>query len=200
MPTQPPPDFATFFAVSLDLMVIRDDRLRIVKVNQAWEAALGYGMEELEGRSMLDFIHPEDVAASHDEMLRVRSERDVKDFTNRYRRRDGDYRYLEWRARQEGAFVYGVARDVTDRLALEAEMATARAEAEAANNAKSEFLANMSHEIRTPLNGVIGVAAALVQTELSPPQHEMVELILKSGHTLERVVSDVLDFSKIEAG
>src|SRR6185312_15236633 len=50
------------------------------------------------------------------------------------------------------------------------------------------------------LNGVIGVAAALSQTDLSVRQREMVELILMSGHTLERVVSDVLDFSKIEAG
>ena len=58
----------------------------------------------------------------------------------------------------------------------------------------------MSHEIRTPLNGVIGIAAVLARTELSARQRELVELILTSGATLERIVSDVLDFSKIEAG
>jgi CheY-like chemotaxis protein len=93
-----------------------------------------------------------------------------------------------------------MARDVTERLAIEAEMAEAKAAAEMANKAKSEFLANMSHEIRTPLNGVIGLTSALAQTELSAQQREMVQLILTSGQTLERVVSDVLDFSKIEAG
>jgi PAS domain S-box-containing protein len=196
----PAPDFATFFAVSLDLLVIRDSDFRILKVNPAWESVLGYTMAELEGRPMLEFVHPDDVAASRDQMQRVVGERDVKGFINRYRRRDGDYRHLEWRARQEGDFVYGVARDVTERIALETEMAAARADAEAANQAKSEFLANMSHEIRTPLNGVIGVAAALAQTELTADQREMVELILTSGQTLERVVSDLLDFSKIEAG
>ena len=72
--------------------------------------------------------------------------------------------------------------------------------AETANHAKRNFLANMSHEIRTPLNGVIGVVAALAQTELTPAQREMVFLIESSGVTLERLVSDVLDFSKIEAG
>jgi two-component system, sensor histidine kinase len=196
----PAPDFATFFAVSLDLLVIRDSHFRIVKVNQAWERTLGYAMAELEGRPMLEFVHPDDVVASEDQMQRVVAERDVKGFINRYRCRDGSYRHLEWRARQEGELVYGVARDVSERIVQEAEMASARAEAEAANQAKSEFLANMSHEIRTPLNGVIGVAAALAQTELSPAQSEMVGLIQTSGHTLERVVSDVLDFSKIEAG
>jgi two-component system, sensor histidine kinase len=197
---QPGPDFATFFAVSLDLPVIRDSDFRIVKVNQAWETALGYAMAELEGRPMLDFVHPDDLAATHDQMQRVIGERDVRGFINRYRCKDGSYRHFEWRARKEGDFCYGVARDVTERIALETEMVQARAGAEAANKAKSEFLANMSHEIRTPLNGVIGVAAALAGTELAAHQREMVELILTSGQTLERVVSDLLDFSKIEAG
>ena len=194
------PDFETFFATSLDLLVIRDAGLKIVKVNQAWEKVLGYRAQELEGQPMLSFIHPDDVASSHAQMQRVRTEKDVKGIINRYRCRDGGYRYLEWRAHQEGDLVYGVARDVTERLAIEAEMAEAKAAAEAANKAKSEFLANMSHEIRTPLNGVIGLTSALAQTELSVQQREMVEMILTSGQTLERVVSDVLDFSKIEAG
>jgi PAS domain S-box-containing protein len=193
-------DFETFFATSLDLLVIRDAELKIVKVNQAWEKVLGYSAEELEGQPMLSFIHPDDVAASHAQMQRVETEKDVKGIINRYRCRNGGYRYLEWRAHQEGDVVYGVARDVTERLASEAEMAEAKAAAETANKAKSEFLANMSHEIRTPLNGVIGLTSALAQTELSAEQREMVQLILTSGQTLERVVSDVLDFSKIEAG
>jgi PAS domain S-box-containing protein len=194
------PDFAAFFGVSLDLMVIRDSDFRILKVNQAWERTLGYRADELEGQPMLSFIHPDDVPASGAEMRRMTTDTEVWGFVNRYRRRDGGYRHFEWRARRVGDLVYGVARDVTERQAIEAEMAAARAEAEAANRAKSDFVANMSHEIRTPLNGVLGVAGALARTELSPAQREMVGLILTSGATLERVVSDVLDFSKIEAG
>src|ERR1700757_4405540 len=109
------PDFATFFAVSLDLLVIRDSAFRIVKVNHAWETTLGYPIDELKGQPMLSFIHPDDAPTSHAEMQRMRAEREVRGHINRYRCRDGGYRHLEWRAWREGDLVYGVARDVTER-------------------------------------------------------------------------------------
>lgn len=75
-----------------------------------------------------------------------------------------------------------------------------RRRADAANRAKSEFLANMSHEIRTPLNGVVSMADALSRSQLKQADLEMVALIRSSGHTLERLLTDILDTAKIEAG
>ena len=193
-------DLKTFFEVSLDMLCIRDMDLRFVRVNQAWETTLGHAVVELEGRPMLDFVHPDDTGQTSGHMDRMRNEQEVVGFINRYRHRDGSYRHLEWRARRVGDLVYGVARDVTERLAFEAEIRAAKQAAETANQAKSDFLANMSHEIRTPLNGVIGVVDALAQTDLTAAQREMVGLIAHSGVTLERLVSDILDVSKIEAG
>jgi PAS domain S-box-containing protein len=193
-------DLSTFFDVSIDMLCIRDMQGRFMKVSRSWETVLGYTVEELQGAPLLPLIHPDDVAATRGQMARINVEEEIVGFINRYRHRDGRYRYLEWRARRAGDRVFAVARDVTDRLATEAQMQAARQAAEAANQTKTDFLANMSHEIRTPLNGVMGVVSALAQTTLTPAQREMVDLIETAGVTLERLLSDILDVSKIEAG
>jgi PAS domain S-box-containing protein len=123
--------FETFFEVTLDMLCVRDREGRFVKVNQAWEATLGYSASEIEGAYLLPLIHPDDVEKTVREMERVRVDgQGVARFINRYRHRDGSYRHLEWRARTVGEFVFAVARDVTDRISGELEQARLAAQLE----------------------------------------------------------------------
>jgi PAS domain S-box-containing protein len=194
---------STFFDVSLDLLVIRELDGRVVRVSPSWETTLGWRPDEVEGQPLLRLAHPDDLNATLDSVVEVENrapDDPVTGMINRYRHKDGTYRTLEWRARRVGDRIYGVARDVTDRVAAERELIEAKAAAEVANQAKTDFLANMSHEIRTPLNGVIGLVGVLAGTGLTPAQRELVALIDQSGVTLERLVSDILDVAKIEAG
>jgi diguanylate cyclase (GGDEF)-like protein/PAS domain S-box-containing protein len=89
-------------------------------LNPAWERALGWSREELMARPMQTFVHPDDVEQTTALTLagRHRSAHFVN-FTNRYRHRDGSWRWLLWSARCDGEIWYAAAKDVTDRMWLE---------------------------------------------------------------------------------
>ncbi len=109
-----------YFDLSLDLLCIANLDGEFVKVNPQWQKTLGYRSEELVGRKFLDLVHPDDVAATLGEMTRLAERENSENFQNRYRCKDGSYRWIEWRSRApSGDRIYAVARDVTDRRQAE---------------------------------------------------------------------------------
>ncbi|MFQ3677242.1 MAG: PAS domain S-box protein [Fimbriimonadaceae bacterium] len=107
-----------YFNSSLDLFCIADTEGRFVRVNPQWEAALGYPVAELEGRRFLDFVHPDDVEETIATFGDIISGSSVDGFENRYRCKDGSYRWIEWRSRPVDGRIYAAARDVTERRAM----------------------------------------------------------------------------------
>ena len=206
-------DLQRFFTLSIDMLCIAGTDGYFKRLNPAWERILGYTAPELLARPYLDFVHPDDVANTIHEAEKLAGAQDVVEFENRYRARDGSYRWLLWNAAAGGSSVYAVAHDITEskrarqlqeehaaRLAqLVKELEIAKARAEEATRAKSEFLANMSHEIRTPMNAIIGMTELTLATELDTEQRECLTAVKDAADSLLALLNDILDFSKIEA-
>jgi PAS domain S-box-containing protein len=201
-------DFVSIFNLSPDLICIASTDGFFKRVNPAFTHTLGWDEGEMLAKPFLSFIHPDDVPATMAEVDKLVKGEPTILFENRYRCKDGTYRWLSWKTQPKpDGTLHAIARDVTEKKRADEFIATnaeelrrAKEAAEAASRAKSEFLANMSHEIRTPMNGVMGMTGLLLDTALDASQRASAETIRSCAENLLTVINDILDFSKIEAG
>jgi PAS domain S-box-containing protein len=109
-----------FFSLTIDLLCISDMDGHFKRLNKAWEDVLGYKAEELLGKSFFELIHTEDIDDTGIAVSNLADGKVVSNFVNRYRCKDGSYRWLEWRATPyEHILIYAAARDITDRISFE---------------------------------------------------------------------------------
>ncbi|MGH9320592.1 MAG: response regulator [Vicinamibacteria bacterium] len=218
-----------FFTLSLDLFCIANREGYFVRVNPAWREILGWSEEELLARPFIELLHPEEREATVSEARRLFAGGETVSFENRYRGKDGIYRWLHWSARAdlERGFIYAAGRDVSGRkrrerelrehsremeLARQAleeraaglsqlvrELQIAKGQAEEATRSKGDFLANVSHEIRTPMNAILGMTQLALDTRLTAEQRDYLVSVKESADALLGLLNDILDFSKIEA-
>ena len=112
-----------FFDLSIDLLCFLDFSGYFKKLNPAWERLLGFSIAELMSRPFIEFVHPDDRERTLNQNRLVRTGDSALAFENRYRCKDGTFRWLRWNASSDTAHqtIYSVARDVTEVKRIEAE-------------------------------------------------------------------------------
>lgn len=114
-----------FFGMAPDPLCIARVDGSFLKVNPAMSELLGFEIAELENKSFLPLVHPDDLKKTGLALEQLDQGHRVAAFENRYRCKDGQYRILSWTAvlDRENSLIYAVARDLTDviqaRLELE---------------------------------------------------------------------------------
>jgi two-component system cell cycle sensor histidine kinase/response regulator CckA len=138
-----------FFDLSLDLLSIAGSDGYFRRLNPAWERVLGYPLAELYAMSWSELVHPDDQPRTLAEFNRA-DKAGAMYFENRYRHRDGSYRWLEWSAIRvpdiEG--YYAVARDVTERRAEQERLRASEAYKTAVHEASTDAIIAMDAEGR----------------------------------------------------
>ncbi|WP_292463064.1 PAS domain-containing protein [Methanolobus sp.] len=104
-----------YFDNALDLFCIVSIDGHFVRLNKAWERVLGLRMGELEGKIILDFVHPDDLHTTSHMLTILQNGQEISGFVNRFRCIDGSYRWIEWESSPKDNMIYAAARDITDR-------------------------------------------------------------------------------------
>ncbi len=107
-----------FFNISPDLFCIVSGDGLFIRMNPAWETTLGYTVDEMIGRNFVEFIHPDDAASAIKQVALQMNGGETLNFLNRFRSKDGSWKWLEWRAKtaENRKFLYAVARDISESM------------------------------------------------------------------------------------
>lgn len=195
---------------SLDGVIVSDATGRIVQFSAAAEVIFGHKKEDVVGKDIGEVIVPDHMRDAHDagmERMRNNGEKRVVGKGRvqlEAKRKNGEIFPVELAIQSaqtdRGEILIAFLRDISARVAAEAELVAARDRALAGEKLKTDFLSTMSHEIRTPLNGLLGNMNLLRDTNLDPDQDRYVGHMETSGRLLMSHISDVLDITRYDAG
>jgi len=191
--------FYTIFEESPFGNKIINSDLQMVKVNKALIELLGFGEQELLGKRITDFAHPNFRRRWRVLQHKLWSKK-VPMFTMEagILRKDSSVLWCQVTSiliTDNGETLgYTILEDISERKALE----ELRAEAD---TSKDEMLNILGHELKTPLAALKSLNQLMEMT--ADPQDGLYRNIVKSGlmiKRMERLVQDLLDVPSIESG
>ncbi|MDD5198607.1 MAG: PAS domain S-box protein [Terrimicrobiaceae bacterium] len=219
---------AAIVASSDDAIIGKDLEGIITSWNSGAERIFGYTAQQIIGTSIMRLVPRDRQAEEHEILARIRNGERLQHFETIRLARDGrplDVSLTISPIKNLAGHVVGaskVARDITGRKKVEAELKKAlekteeasrerlrlldsereaRAQAERASRMKDEFLATLSHELRTPLNAVLGWAALLQQGQFQGEDLKQgLATIERNARVQAQIIEDLLDMSRIISG
>ncbi len=156
-------EYESFFSLSLDMLCIAGFDGYFKRVNPAWERTLGYSSEELFAQPFIEFVHPEDRAATLAQAETLIAGQAVHAFENRYRCKDGSYRWLVWDSAPQAyrGTIYAVVRDITERKQAEAALRQYQENLEELVAARTAELERANTQLQQEVSDRVSVQAEL---------------------------------------
>jgi len=190
------------FDLSLDMLCVAGFDGFFKRLNPAWERSLGYSREELMARPFLDFVHPDDAEDTAAEAAKHPEGRNTDAFENRFRCKDGSYKWLAWRVKTvlEEHLVYAVARDITESKKTGQALAATMIQLKRSNSDLQHFASIASHDLQEPLRAIQAFSDRL-QTKhgegLSGEAHDYLTRIQNAASRMRSLIQDLLAYSRV---
>ena len=144
--------------LSPDLLGALNSKGYFETANPAWESVLGWTEEEVLGMSIFDLLHPDDVEHTRAGFELTQVGQPALRFANRYRCKDGSYRWISWIGIPEDGYVYCTGRDITAERTAEVELAAAQEALRQSQkmDAIGQLTGGIAHDFNNLLTGIIG--------------------------------------------
>jgi hypothetical protein len=144
--------------VSPDLLGALNSKGYFETSNPAWKSVLGWSEEEVASMSIFELLHPDDLERTRAGFQLTQEGQPAIRFPNRYRCKDGGYRWISWVGVPEGCMVYCNGRDITEEKAAEAELAQAQEALRQAQKmeAVGQLTGGIAHDFNNLLTGISG--------------------------------------------
>ena len=144
--------------LSPDLLGALNSKGYFETANPAWQSVLGWTEAEVLGMSIFELLHPDDLEHTRAGFELTQVGQPALRFANRYRCKDGGYRWISWIGIPEDGYVYCTGRDITAERAAEAELAAAQAALRQSQKMEAigQLTGGIAHDFNNLLTGIIG--------------------------------------------
>jgi len=146
------------WTLSPDLLGALNSKGYFETANPAWETVLGWTEAEVLSMSIFELLHPEDAEHTRAGFELTQVGQPALRFVNRYRCKDGSYRWISWVGIPEEGYVYCTGRDVTAERTAEAELAVAQEALRQAQKMETigQLTGGIAHDFNNLLTGILG--------------------------------------------
>ncbi len=148
-------ELISLFNLSVDMLCTADQNGHFRSINNAFTTTLGYAKEELQNKPLTEFVHPEDLDSTIIEADKLFHGQSVLYFENRYRCKDGSYKWLSWTSslNPEKDIIFSVARDITEKKQADEELKKHRDHLKELVTEKTKNLQKVNEELQTEFSG-----------------------------------------------
>ncbi len=188
--------YGATWRITPDLLGILDSSGYFGDTNPAWFNTLGWSPEEIESRLFFDFIHSEDMPRTRRAFEEVQQGKPVLAFKNRYRHKDGSYRWLSWNVIPEGRKFFCNARDITREMENAAALHATEEEA----RLREQFIAVLGHDLRNPLAALSSAKRLLEGEPQTDKSLNVLKMMDQSVSRMSVLLDDLMDFARSRLG
>ncbi len=177
------------------------------KLSPAWEQLLGWSNDELSAKPYFEFLHPDDLPATKETSSFIAEGNDLHNFENRYRCKDGTYRWLLWSSATDvkNQQMYASAIDITERKKSEEELLRSKQSLETVaiklqeqNKQLDEFAHIISHNLRSPVGNIKALISLLDNKSSLGEYQQIFEKIKIVSNNLGETMNELMETLKVK--